>query len=160
MLADYETELFRKITKVLGGAQNVGKIWHTKDVLEAVGGITVTHGWKITPIEQNIKDFVSSNLEISKRADYIVTAAIGLHPAIANISDSGKANGGSEQVYALQGYLLSGIDIPERITTKAINYAIMSNFPKKKLKLGYFQKVAQKQSDISPSNRIKEIQPC
>lgn len=159
MLAEYETKLFRKITKVLGGAENVGKIWHTKEILEIVGATPYVHGWKITPIEQNIKDFVESNLNISKRSDYAVSTAIGLPPAIANISDAGKANGGSEQVYALQGYLLSGINIPEMITTEAINYAIAANFPNKKIKLGYFHKVAQKQSDINPQSRIKEIDP-
>lgn len=159
MLADYETQLFRKITKVLGGPENVGKIWHTKDILEIIGDSPYTHEWKITPIEQNIKDFVESNLQISSHANYAVATAIGLHPAIANISESGKANGGSEQVYALQGYLLSGINIPEMVTTKAINYALKVNFPNKGLKLGYYHKTAEKQSDINPQNRIKEIQP-
>jgi hypothetical protein len=159
MLTDFEMELFQKITRVLGGNANVGKIWHTKKILEIDGTNLLEHGWEIKTIDQNIDSFVTANLEISKRADYAVTSAIGLHPAIANISDSGKANGGSEQVYALQGYLLSGIDIPEMIVTKAINYALRANFPRKRLKMGMYHTPAQKQSDISPQNRIKEISP-
>jgi hypothetical protein len=159
MLVDFEKELFRKITRVLGGDENVGKLWHTKDVVMVDGTNLIQLGWKITPIKQDTKDYVAANLDISKHSDYAVATAIGLHPAIANISDSGKANGGSEQVYALQGYLLSGIDIPERIVMQPMNYALQANFPKKGLKMGFYQEVAQKQSDISPQNRIKEINP-
>lgn len=85
MLVEYETKLFRKITKVLGGPENVGKIWHTKEIMEIVGATPYVHGWKISPIEQNIKDFVESNLSISKRADYAVSTAIGLHLSLIHI---------------------------------------------------------------------------
>ncbi len=159
MLINFEKALFRKITRVLGGDENVGKLWHTKNVLVIEGTNLIELGWEIEPIKQDIKDYVTANLDISKHADYAVATGIGLHPAIANISDSGKANGGSEQVYALQGYLLTGIDIPERIVLKAINYALRFNFPGKGLKMGFYHEAAQKQSDISPQNRIKEIAP-
>jgi hypothetical protein len=69
------------------------------------------------------------------------------------MSETGKVDSGSEQVYALISYLNTGIDIQEMIICKPINYAIKANFPDKDLKIGFYHNVPEKQEDVSPGNR-------
>jgi hypothetical protein len=79
---------------------------------------------------------------------------LNLHSALGNISESGKSDSGSEQIYALKTFLQTGIDIPEMIIMKAINYALKVNFPTKKLKLGFYHVVPEKEQNIDPKNRL------
>ena len=155
MLKDYRENLLRQISEVLTGDEAVGRFWHTTKSFTVEGTNLLEHGWEIKPIDQNIKDFVESQLKISERADYAVAGGINVHGALGNISGKGTSDSGSEQLYALKNYMLTGIDIPEMIVTKAINYAIKANWPSKKLKLGFYHNVVEKESEINPSDRIK-----
>jgi hypothetical protein len=153
MLLDYQTQFLTKISKVLSGENNTGKYLHTSKMLEVDGTNVLEHGWEIKVIDQNIKDFVSAQIEISQRADRAVASGISLHSALGNMSETGKVDSGSEQVYALISYLNTGIDIPEMIIMKAINYALKANFPDENVKMGFFHNVPEKQQDITPGNR-------
>lgn len=154
-LKDYEREFMTKIGEVLAGDQNSGKYLHTVNQLWIDGHNLMEMGWKIEVIDQKVKDFVDSQIQISQRADYALSAGIGLNPALGGVSDSGKANGGSEQYYALINFLNTGVDIPEFIICKAFNYAIKANWPNKKLKLGFHHNIPEKQENISPDQRMK-----
>jgi hypothetical protein len=155
MLLDYQKEFLEKIAVVLSGDENTGKYLHTTKSFTVEGTNLVEHGWDIKVIDQNIKDFVAAQISISQRADHALSAGIGLHSALGNVSESGKSDSGSEQLYALKNYLLTGIDIPEMIIMKGINYAIKANFPDKNLKLGFYHLQPEKEQDISSKNRIK-----
>lgn len=155
MLKEFQTEFLKKIAVVLSGDENTGKYLHTTKTFTVDGTNLIEHGWDIKVIDQNIKDFVEAQIKISQRADHALSAGIGLHSALGNVSDTGKSDSGSEQLYALKNYLLTGIDIPEMIVMKAINYALKINFPEKKLKLGFYHMVAEKEQNISPGDRIK-----
>lgn len=155
MLLQYKENLLAEISQVLTGDEAVGRFWHTSKTFVVEGTNLIEHGWEIKPIDQNIKDFVESQIKISERADYAVAGGMNVHGALGNISGKGTSDSGSEQLYALKNYMLTGIDIPEMIITKAINYAIKANWPQKKLKLGFHHNVVEKESDITPSNRIK-----
>jgi hypothetical protein len=153
MLTEFQTEFLKKIGEVLAGDENTGKYLHTVKSLH-IDGINLTeHGWEIEVIDQKIIDFVNAQIKISQRADQALSSGIGLHTSLGNISETGKSDSGSEQYYALIGYLNTGVDIPEMIIMKAINYAIRANWPEKKCKLGFAYKVIEKQSDISPKDR-------
>lgn len=154
MLEDYKRDLLKGVSKVLGSEENTGKFWHTTKSFEVDGTNLIEHGWEIKVIDQKIKDFVESQILISKHSIQNLSAGIGLHSSIGNASDSGKADSGSEQLYALQNYLLTGIDIPEMIVTKCLNYAIDANFPGKGLKIGFYHIGAKKQEDQSPKDRL------
>lgn len=155
MLLDFQKEFLEKIAVVLSGDENTGKYLHTIKEFTVDGSNLIEHGWDIKVIDQKVKDFVDSQIAISERADHALSAGIGLHSALGNVSESGKSDSGSEQLYALKNYLLTGIDIPEMIATKAINYAIRANFPNKKVKLGFYHLQPEKEQDISESKRIK-----
>lgn len=154
MLEDYKRDFLKKIADVLGGDMNTGKYLHTSKEFTVEGSNLIEHGWKIEAIEQNIKDFVTAQIAISQRADHSLASGLNLHAALGNVSESGKSDSGSEQIYALKTFLQTGIDIPEMIIMKAINAAIKVNWPTKKLKLGFYHETPEKEQDINPKNRI------
>jgi len=155
MLVDYQKEYLRKIASVLSGDRNAGKFWHTVDTVFVDGSSLKEQGWTIKPIDQNIKDFAEAQIKIGERADRATSAGVGVHSAIGGTGKDGQSDSGSEQLYALQNYMMTGIDIPEMIVTKAVNYAIKANFPNKKLKLGFYHDPPQREQDKSESDRLK-----
>lgn len=154
MLLDYEKLLFRSIIDTLSGEGNSGKIWHTKNIFAPDGTNLIEQGWKITPIDQNIKEFVETQIKISNKADSAVSSAVGIHKALAGISAEGASDSGSEQLYAYLLYKLTGVRIPEMIVTEVINHALRINFPEKKLKLGFFHEEAKRQEDETSKDRV------
>lgn len=150
----YEKELFKTIVATLSGEENVGKILHTKNFLTQDGMSLIEQGWTIKPIDQNIKDFVDTQIKISDKADSAVSSAAGIHKALGGFN-GGNADSGSEQLYAYLMFKLIGVDIPEYITTKAINAAIKANFPNTGLKLGFYHEEAQRMQDQTSKDRIK-----
>ena len=153
MLLEYQKRYLKKITKSLSGEDNVGKMIHTTKKLEVDGTNLLEHGWTINHIDQNIKDFVVSQIKISERADHVISGNTGLHSSIANVGQQGKSDSGSEQYHALNNYLATSIDVPEMIVLKPINYAIKANFPSKKLKLGFYHLGTKKLEDTAPGDR-------
>lgn len=154
MLIEFQTEFLRKMATVLSGEENTGKYLHTTKSFMVDGTNLIEHGWEIKVIDQNVKDFVEAQIKISQRADHALSSGIGLHSALGNVSESGKSDSGSEQIYALKNYLATGVDIPEMIVTKAFNIALKVNFPNEKLKIGFFHQVAEKEQDINPKERL------
>lgn len=154
MLKEYQEQFLEKIAAVLSSDENSGKFLHTPKEFTVEGSNLIEHGWKVNVIDQRIKDFVDSQIKISERADHALSAG-NLHSALGNVSESGKSDSGSEQLYALKTYLLTGINIPEKIITKAVNYALKANFPTKDLKIGFYHLQPEKEQDISPKKRIK-----
>lgn len=153
MLAEYTNQFLEKISQVLASDENTGKFLHTTKTI--VDGVHLQeHGWEIKVIDQNIKDFVDAQIAISNHANHALSSGLNLHSALANVSESGKADSGSEQIYAFKTFLKTGVDIPEMIIMKAINYALKANWPDKKLKLGFLQESAEKEQDIAPKNRL------
>jgi len=157
MLQEYQRDFLDKISVVLAGDVNAGKYLHTTKTFTVEGVNLLEHGWEIKVIDQKIKDYVDSQIAISNRSDRALSTGVGLHSALGNVSEGGSSDSGSEQIYALKNYLQTGISIPEMITLKALNYAIKANWPDKKLKLGYFHMQPEKEQDVSPKNRIKNI---
>jgi hypothetical protein len=155
MLTDFRREFLEDLVKVLANEENTGKLWHTRKILEVQGTNVLEHGWKITVIDQKIKDFVTAQIAISQRADRAVSAGIGLHGSIGNIAESGKSDSGSEQLYAYQNFVNSGVEVPELIICKPLNWSIRINFPDKNVKIGFRQTTTKREQDVSPKNRLK-----
>ncbi len=153
MLVEYRKEFMRELLSVLTDIENTGKVWHTRKILEVKGNNILEHGWKITPIDQKIKDFVSALISISERADRVISTSLGFHGSLGNVTKNNTADSGSEQLNAYQNFINSSVDVPERIICRAINDAIRINFPKKNVKIGFHQTKALRQSEVSPDNR-------
>lgn len=155
ILINYKTNYLRQVSKVLSGAENTGKFWHSVKYMTVEGHKIFEEGWEIKEIKQNIKDFVTSQITISNQANRMVAAGVGMHPALGGAGEQGSSDSGSEQLYALKNFLHTGIDIPETIIMKAINYALKINFPEKNLKLGFYHIEPQREEDVTSKDRIK-----
>lgn len=155
MLQDYEKLLFQTIVKTLTSDENVGKIWHTKNMMVADGMNLMEQGWTITAIDQNIKDFIDTQIKVGNKADASVVSSLNIHKSLAGISGEGKSDSGSEQLYAYLMYKLIGVNIPEYVVMKPLNALLRANFPNSKLKMGFKHGEAQKQEDQSSKDRVK-----
>lgn len=154
MLEDFESNVMENIGKYLAGQKNVGKFIHTKDIIEQVGAEVKEMRWYIDPIDQKIKDFVDSQINISKRADFTTIAGLGLHQALSNIGGEGKSDSGSEQLYAMKNYIHTERPLPELIILEVINAMIQHNFPDKNIQLCFYSHMPEREMNINPQDRI------
>lgn len=154
MLAEYKENLLREISKTLSNEENTGKFWHSTKDFTVEGTNLIEHGWEINAIDEKIKDFINSQLEISKRADHVLSSVVGIGSVLGNVSESGSHNSGSDRIYAMKDYLQTGIDIPEMIVCKAINFALRSNWPNKKHKIGFYHDEPKAEKEETPKDRI------
>src|SRR5680860_45592 len=155
MLLQFQKDFLKQIAKVLSGEENTGKFWHSTTDFTVDGTNLIEHGWEIKPIEQNTKDFIESQLSVSKRADHAVASVTGLGSVLGNISEGGSSNSGSDRIYAMKDYLEKGIDIPEMIVCKAINFALKANWPNKNVKLGFYHNEPKPEQEVTPKDRLK-----
>lgn len=153
-LLKFKTAHMRKVTKVLSGESNTGKLWHTVDYIEIDGNNILEHGWKIKEIKQNTKEFIQSQLLVSDESRRGLTAGLGIHQALGAAGEKGKTDSGGEQHNAIKNYLITGIDIPEMIVCKALNYAIQANWPGTEVRCGFYHISPQREQDITPGNRL------
>lgn len=158
MLTEYEREFLKQIGEVLSGDENAGKYLHTTRNIKILGHDIIDEGWEIKVLDQKVKDFVEAQILISDKADKAIAAGVNVHPVLANMTDSGKANSGSEQIYALLNYLNTGVDIQEMIICKPLNYALKANFPDENVKVGFFHNVPEFQAQTAPDDRSKNNQ--
>lgn len=152
-LKDLKKSILTDVKNVLSGLENAGKFWHSETIIQ-INGMNLTEvGWKITPIEQNMKEVVESQIGIANKSERSISAALGVYAALGGITSESSPNSGSEQYYALNNYLQIGIDIPEMVIMEAINYAISINFPDIDLKMGLYHNEAKMQQDMSKEQR-------
>lgn len=153
MLQKLKSDTFAKVAEVLSGIENVGKFLTTDILFDEAGGEFI--GWKVTPLDQKVKDYIDAQINISKRAAFEITSGIGLDPALGNISAEGNLSGGSEKLYAFKLYMKTSNDIPEYIVCKHLNHAIKANFPNKNIKIGFYHDTVMVEEQVNPANRMK-----
>ena len=149
----YQDDVMANFTKVLAGNDQVGKYVTSPTIWDEASSQYV--GFKITPLDQKVQDYIAAQLAIAKEANFQVTAGFGLHPALSNLSKDGNLPSGSEQLYAFKLYKSTSVDIPEGIITKDINTAIRVNFPGTEFRLGFYHDNVMVEEATSPQNRIK-----
>ncbi len=155
MLEDAKDKKFADLAKVLAGERNVGKFFTSEKVVEVLGTQVIEHKWEIIAIDQKVGDYVKAQLEIGKAANMATVAGGGLHQALSNVAADGKSDSGSEQLYAMQNYHLTEVDVPELIICQAINKAIKVNWPAKNIKLGFHRIHGNREQDKTPNDRLK-----
>lgn len=147
------TERFlTNLTEVLSGKENAGKFFHTVDIPDDTGK---TVSWEISPIDQKIKDFVDSQLQIAEASSSAITSGMGLHPALSNLIINGKLASGSELLYAYKLFLSSDTEMPESAVLGPVNTAIAFNFPSSPFRVGFFHRTVHTEEATSTSDRMK-----
>ena len=157
MLDELKEQTYRKIGEVLSGVKNVGKAWYSEYFYDEDGASLKEMGWKITPIEQNIKDFVDAQIKISERAAYAISTGLNINPVLANVDSNNRANSGSAQIHAHNNYVATGVDMDEIIVLSAINDAIKFNFPDSVHRLGFYHTTQKREEEVTPSQRHNNI---
>ncbi|MFZ4523765.1 MAG: hypothetical protein ACOYNC_18830 [Bacteroidales bacterium] len=152
-----QDDVMEKFSIALAGNDKVGKFVSTATMFDELSNQYV--GWKITPLDQKVKDFIDAQINIANEALFQVTSGIGLHPALSNLSKDGNLPSGSEQLYSFKIYLATGIDIPEGIVMKDINLAINANFPGKGLRLGFYHDLLLTEAATNPNDRMANQAP-
>lgn len=154
-----QDRILGELSDLLSGMNNAGKWWHNQYITKLIGSQAKEQGWRITAIDQKIGDYVKSYLEIGKAADFQTLAALGLHSALANVGVDGKSDSGSEQFYAYKIHKLTSIPLAERKVCKGINDILKVNFPGKGYKVGFLHVEAQREQDVTTSQRIANQNP-
>jgi len=150
---EIKEEMFKKITEVLTGKKNAGKFIETVSFYDDQGNL---QEWKVIPIEQHLKDFITAMIKIAEHGTSATTSGIGLHPSLSNIIVNGQLASGSQMLYALKLYLASDTTQAEQIIFETINDAIKINFPEKKVKMGFYRQIVMKEQEVTPKERTKE----
>lgn len=145
------------IIDTVSGSSNVGKLLQTIEVFDEAANEMVSV--QVEPIDLKIKEYIDAQINIAKRAAFETSAGIGLHPALSNLTHEGNLPSGSEQLYAYKLFLMTDIDVVERINMRTINWAIKYNFPGKNLQLGYYHTAVMTESEVTPSKRVKNTTP-
>jgi len=154
---ELQDELLAKMAKTLTSKKNTGKFLSTVTFYDENNNLCE---WKVSAIDQKFKDYVETQLKISDQADSAITSTVGVHPSLSNIIVDGKLASGSEILYAYKLYMASDTTIPEEVIFEPINQAIRANFPdKSNIFMGFYHPEVMKESQVSPSNRVKESQP-
>ncbi len=153
MLEDLKDSIYLKFAEGLIGIEKAGKMITTETIYDELGQEYVS--WEVDTIDQKVKNYISAQIEIAKRSDFEITAGIGLHPALSNMSADGNLPSGSEQLYAYKLYQQTSVEIPENIVCRDINYALAANFPNNNVKIGFYKDTVLTEEMTTPSQRIK-----
>lgn len=154
MLDEFMDESFEKFSSGITGMANAGKFLHTQSFYSDIAQDFT--GWKITPLDKKVKEFIDAMIATSNKADSAASSAFGLHPSLANITVDGKLSSGSELLYALKQYYATETAIPEYVLFGPINDAIKVNFPGTEFEMGFYHDIVRRESQVSPSQRVTE----
>lgn len=145
----------RKLTDLMSGADNAGKLWSTIKYNDING----VEEWEIVEIPLQIKNFVDSILSYKKEAVNAILEGKGVDASLTNVSKDGIISQSGANVYYNYLIYLNSLQIPEEICTYDINKAIRLNFPNKKdIKLGFYHNIPVKQQETTPSDRMTNKQ--
>lgn len=154
LLDEYKENAFVEFTAGLTGQKNVGNFLHTQTIYDDVANDFV--GWKVVPIDKKIKEYVDAEISIVNKANEAATSSFGLDPALANLVLDGKLSSGSEKLYSLKVYNVSETAIPESVLFGNFNKIRKANFGTEN-KTGFYRMVVNAESNVSPSNRMKDV---
>lgn len=157
MLDNLKKKMYRTVTEVLSGVKNVGKAFFSEVFYdEDLNGLKEL-GWKITPIAQNIKEFVESQILISERAAYAISTGLNINPILANVDSNNRANSGSAQIHAHNNHVATGVDMDEIVVLSTLNKVIEYNFPDSIHRMGFYHTTQKREEEVTPSQRHNNI---
>ncbi len=154
MLEDFKDEAMEAFAASLTGKRNAGKYMHTSVYFNAEAG--KFEGWKVTPIDKKIKDYIEAQVAICRKAEAAATSGFGLDPALSNLILDTKLGSGSEKLYSLKVYNATETAMPDRVLCAPFDAFIKTNFPGKNLHIGLYRGVVEAEKNVSPQNRLRE----
>jgi hypothetical protein len=135
------------------GRKNAGKFMHTSQFWNSEANSF--EGWKVTPIDKKIKDYIEAQVAICKKAEAAATSGFGLDPALSNLILDTKLGSGSEKLYSLKVYNASETAVPDMTLCKPFQQFIKANHPDTDIRIGLYRNVVAAEQNVNPENRIK-----
>lgn len=158
-LVQYLQEELRKLSKYLSGSGNQGKAYSSISFKTGQGH--EEERWKIETVDLKYKEYITSLIEYDKRADEVLTAAVGLDSSISNISKDGVISKSGADVYYNYLIYLMQLTPDDEKCSEPFNLAIRMNFPElysQGYRIGYFRQIPSRQEDVSPKDRLNNQQ--
>ncbi|MBO5054558.1 MAG: hypothetical protein J6C44_10075 [Muribaculaceae bacterium] len=152
-LEDYKDEAMEKFATQMSGKENAGKFLHTSRFYNEVA--SDFEGWKITPIDNKVKEYIEAQVAICKKAEAAATSGFGLDPSLSNLILDTKLGSGSEKLYALKVYNATETSVADMVLCKPWQYFLEVNHPGTDLKIGLYRTVVEAEKNVNPENRIK-----
>ncbi len=153
MLEQLKDEAMEKFAASMTGRKNAGKFMHTSAFFNEAAGDY--QGWKITPIDKKIKDYIEAQVAVARKADSAATSGFGLDPALSNLILDTKLGSGSEKLYSLKVYNATETALPDLVLCRPWQIFIDNNFPGSRLRIGLYRAIVDAEKNINPANRIK-----
>lgn len=153
MLEDFKDEAMERFAANMTGGKNAGKFLHTESFWNPEAD--KFEGWKVTSIDNKIKDYIDAQVAICKKAEAAATSGFGLDPSLSNLILDTKLGSGSEKLYALKVYNATETAIPDMVLCKPFQQFIDVNFPKEDVKIGLYRSVVEAEKNVNPENRVK-----
>lgn len=154
MLEEAKDAAMEKFVSSMTGRENAGKFMHTSQVWNEVANDF--EGWKITPIDKKIKDYIEAQVAICRKAEAAATSGFGLDPALSNLILDTKLGSGSEKLYSLKVYNATETTIPDMVICAPFQEFIESNNPDTDIRIGLCRTIVEAEKNISPQNRVKD----
>lgn len=153
MLEDFKDQAMEQFAATMSGKENAGKFLHTSQFWNAEAGNF--EGWKITPIDNKLKEYIEAQVAIAKKAEAAATSGFGLDPSLSNLILDTKLGSGSEKLYALKVYNATETAVADMTLCRPFQQFIDVNFPGSGLHVGMYRRVVDAESNVNPENRVK-----
>lgn len=153
MLEEFKDEAMERFSESMTGRKNAGKFMHTSQFWNVEANNF--EGWKITPIDKKIKDYIEAQVAICRKAEAAATSGFGLDPALSNLILDTKLGSGSEKLYSLKVYNATETAMTDRVLCAPFQTFIDCNFPGSGLRLGLYRSVVEAEQNVAPADRVK-----
>lgn len=153
MLEEFKDEAMEKFAASMSGRTNAGKFLHTEHYWSPEANNF--EGWKVTPIDKKIKDYIEAQVAICKKAEAAATSGFGLDPSLANLILDTKLGSGSEKLYALKVYNATETAVPDMVLCRPWQQMLDVNHPGNDIRIGLYRTVVDAEKNVNPENRVK-----
>lgn len=153
MLEDFKDKAMEVFAENMSGHRNAGKFIQTERYWNDTANDF--EGWKVTPIDKKIKDYIDAQVAICKKAEAAATSGFGLDPALSNLILDTKLGSGSEKLYSLKVYNATETALPDMVLCEPWNTFINVNFSTSAIRVGLSRPIVDAEKNVSPTNRVK-----
>lgn len=153
MLEQCKDEAMEQFAANMTGRRNAGKFIHTSQVFNPVANSF--EGWKITAIDNKVKEYIDAQVAICKKAEAAATSGFGLDPSLSNLILDTKLGSGSEKLYSLKVYNATETALPDTTLCRPFQLMLDVNHPGSDLRIGLYRSVVEAEKNVNPENRLR-----
>jgi hypothetical protein len=133
-LSKFVEDKLAELDEMLSGASNAGKTFYSFTVS---GEGSKQHEWKITLIDNKLKEMSESYLKLFNDSNQALTSAFQVQPSLASIQLGDKMSSGSEVLNSYNLHVESRTPIARRLIATPINAALKINFKGTQARLAF-----------------------